>query len=202
MKGAVLASLFFLAAHLNATELSPLFKVGRPAWKSFSITASGYGALGEDRAHVAVYVSARESKQVRVGAAVTVRLGAPTELTTVVEGRVTSVLRDADPSTGQAIVSIKIPVQTLPARTYASASIDIGAHRALSIPNGALIVSDGLPFVFRMKGENDFEKTPVTIGAQTSDAIEIENGLAPNDRILIEGAVEWAHKDKDAGDGD
>ena len=91
-------------------------------------------------------------------------------------------------------------MQHEPARTYASASIQTAARRALAIPSGALLMIDGKPFVFRQKAANDFEKTPVVIGEQLTDFIEIKNGLKETDDILVEGAPEWAYKDSTAGD--
>ncbi len=197
---ALIVGAVFSTSGANAAELSPLFKIGQPGWHSFSTTASGYGALGENQSHVAVYVSLAESRQVQVGAEADVRLGPPEGMVAAVTGRVTSILADADPTTGQAIVSIQIPLQREPARTYASASIQTTARRALAIPSSALLMIGGQPFVFRQKADNNFEKTPIVIGDQLMDFIEIKNGLKETDNILVEGAPEWAYKDSTAGD--
>ena len=197
---ALLVGAFFSTSGARAAELSPIFKIGRPMWRSFSTTASGYGALGENQSHVAVYVSLAESRQVRPGAEAEVRLGPPEGMVASVSGRVTSVLADADPTTGQAIVSIEIPLQREPARTYASASIQTTTRRALAVPASALLMIDGQSFVFRQKSDNDFEKTPVVIGEQLADFIEIKSGLKETDNILVEGAAEWSYKDSTAGD--
>ena len=72
---ALIVGVLLSTSGAGAAELSPFFKIGRPAWRSFSMTASGYGALGENQSHVAVYVSLAESRQVHPGAEADVRLG-------------------------------------------------------------------------------------------------------------------------------
>lgn len=183
-----------------AENLPPLFKVGKPTWRSFSTTTSGYGALGDDQAHVAVYVPLAESKRVRPGAEADVRLGSPDGLVSTVTGHVTSVLSDADPRTGQAIVSIQIPSQSLPPRTYVSASVQLNARRALAIPSTAILWIEGQPFVFKQDDKNDFDKTPVKIGEPSPDYTELQGGLKETDNILIKGAMEWSYKDKTGGE--
>ena len=161
-------TLLFWSAPSGAEGLSALFKIGQPVWRFFSTPAAGYGALGEDRSHAAVYVSSSESRRVRAGAAAEVRLGTPEGLVETAAGRVTSVLADADPRTGQAIIEIEIPLQHLPERTYAAAAIETNARRVLAEPAGALLLIDGRSFVFKQKSENDFEKTSIEIGDQSS----------------------------------
>jgi len=197
----VVAPLFLFSMRFTrAQEPSPVFQIGQPAWRSFSTTASGYGALAEDQTHVSVYVPLKESGTVRRGAGAQVRLGAPEEAPVYVTGRVTSVLPDADPRTGQSIISIQIPWQQVPPRTYVSATIQTGSRRALAVPSTAVLIIGGEAFVFRRNEKNDFEKTPVRIGEQNPDFTEIAGGIRETDHVLVEGALEWVFKDMNGSD--
>jgi multidrug efflux pump subunit AcrA (membrane-fusion protein) len=185
---------------VSATELSPLFKETTPKQEPFSTMASGYGALSADGSHVAVYVSKADAGRVRPGASALVQLGAPEGIPKSVAGHVINVMQDADPRTGQAIVTLEIPNQGLPARTYAAAAIVIAARQALAVPTTAVLISSGTAFVYRLEPSlGTYERTPVKIGVQGPEFTEIKRGLSPADRVLSQGAIEKARQETSNG---
>lgn len=192
-------SLGLIASAALAADLSPLFQVGKPSLHSFSTWAAGYGALGEDQSHVAVYVSPKDAVLIRAGMPAKVRLGPPEGLTVSVDGKVTSILADADPRTRQAIVSIVIPEQSMAPRTYANALIPTRMLAALSVPSTAIVVSGGKTYVYKKDNTGDFEQTEVHVGEQGPEFTEIRSGLRDTDDILIQGALEWAARDQMKG---
>jgi hypothetical protein len=143
---------------------------------------------------VSVYVSIAESRRLRRGAPAEVRLGENVEGTTPVNGEIVDILADADPRTGQAIVTISIPAQTAAARTYATARFELDSRIALAVPTTAVVFEDGHPTVYKKKSAEDYEPAVVQIGQQTADFTEILGGVSPGDVILVQGALEWANR--------
>lgn len=182
-----------------AAGLSPLFQVGKLSRHSFSGQAAGYGALGEDQSHVAVYVSPKDAGLIHPGMTAEVRLGPPEGLAVSVAGEVSAVLPDADPRTRQAIVSIHIPDQSLSPRTYANALIQTRLRQALAVPSTAVLIRGGKAYVYKKVAEAEFEKTAVVLGEQGPDYTEIRSGLRESDEILIQGALEWAARETAKG---
>lgn len=192
---AALALLTALIAPARAADLSPIFEVGEPSRQSFSTWAYGYGALTPDREHVAAYVALDASRGLRTGAHAQVRLDTAQGEGQVVEGTITDLLADANPRTRQAIATIKIPRQDLPARTYAHVQVELNSRVALAVPTDAVIWIDAKSTIFRQKGEDDFEPVVVDVGEQTPVFSEVRSGLKSGDKILVKGALEWSAKD-------
>jgi cobalt-zinc-cadmium efflux system membrane fusion protein len=59
---------------------------------------------------------------------------------------------------------------------------------ALFVPAEAIIKIDNADFVFIQKEETVFEKKAVTVGASQDEVIEVVQGLANNDKIVVKGA--------------
>jgi multidrug efflux pump subunit AcrA (membrane-fusion protein) len=178
---------------------SPLFVTGSPTHHEFLTEATGYGALSEGRSQVAAYFSSADSRSIKIGTRVHVKL-LPSE-TNVVEvlGKVKEILHNADPRTGQSIVTISIPSQKIPARSYVFVRIPISSRSSLALPTTAIIVDGGHSYVYKEKTKGDYEKTRVEVGNQEPDFTEIKGGIGPNDIVLTEGALEWARKDVTGG---
>ena len=198
MKRAALLTALFCAPSL---VFGGVYEMGHPSRQPFATWAYGYGALSQDRRHVAVYVSAQESRRIRAGSAAEIRVGEEAADAPPVAGRVVDLLPDADPRTGLAIATIEIPAQGSAPRTYASARIEVSARVALAVPTTAVIRRDGHAFVYRRKGDDDFETVAVETGQAGTDYTEVLAGVAPSDTILVQGALEWENRGA-AGDDD
>lgn len=191
----------------SCSELSPVFALGRPRVEEFRTEIQAYGALAPDRSHVAVYAPAPDVARVRPGLRGEVKLSPPGggERAVTVRGVVTSILRNADPKTGQAIVTIAIPRQTVPEHAFAQVSIELSARESLALPTTAVIVDQGRSFVYRRDPDSpqEFEKVEVQVGERNPSFTEIRSGVSPGDVVLTEGALEWrSQQEGGGGDGD
>ena len=60
----------------------------------------------------------------------------------------------------------------------------------LLVPVSAILHDDqNLPFVYVAKPDNSFARQHVTLGYRSGDQYEIASGLAPGQRIVVDGAI-------------
>jgi cobalt-zinc-cadmium efflux system membrane fusion protein len=72
---------------------------------------------------------------------------------------------------------------------FCEISMEIASHEeALAIPNMALLSDEGRDFVFAHWKNDYYVRRPVKTGRQSSDHTEIIEGLAPGDKIVVDGA--------------
>ncbi len=64
---------------------------------------------------------------------------------------------------------------------------DTKAATVLQVPLAAVLEHAGESFVFRHLGDGRFQKTAVTIGRRTANAVEISDGLTAGDRVVVTG---------------
>jgi multidrug efflux pump subunit AcrA (membrane-fusion protein) len=71
---------------------------------------------------------------------------------------------------------------------YAETSIVLQHQdNALSVPETAVIKSEGQPYVLTVDANHKVEKTPVTLGIQTADRIAIASGLTDQQLVIASG---------------
>lgn len=58
------------------------------------------------------------------------------------------------------------------------------AARALQVPAEAVLIADGAPYVFRVQNGRA-RRSPVKLGLETVSAVEVVEGLAPQDRVVL-----------------
>jgi HlyD family secretion protein len=58
------------------------------------------------------------------------------------------------------------------------------SERALQVPAEAVFREDGTVFVFRIQ-RGRARRSPVTIGLETVTAVEVVDGLEPDDRVVL-----------------
>lgn len=63
------------------------------------------------------------------------------------------------------------------------------SRRTQFVPEAALIPENDSQFVWRLRGENGAERVKVEIGAREPGWVEVVSGLAPDDRIVVEGGM-------------
>ncbi len=184
----------FTSAVLANDEMrsSPLFVTSRPVEHQFTRVATGYGAISQDRRHVAAYFSSGDTMKIKIGEAARVELLDSANKSEFMQGLVSGILRNADPKTGQSVVTITMMKKAnVPSRTYASIDITLSSRMSLAVPTTAVIVAAGKFLVFKQDEKGDFDKTKVTVGSQEPDFTEIKNGLSVSDTVLVQGALEW-----------
>ncbi len=129
-------------------------------------------------------VPEREALRLRSGADATVTTPASTS---ALPAQLLDAGLVADPSTGMVTVTLALDAHDLRPGLSATAWIATSEPRTtLSIPDAALVQSDGVPLVFAKTGPESFVARPVRLGARSGDAWEILAGLAPGDRVVTE----------------
>jgi membrane fusion protein (multidrug efflux system) len=104
-------------------------------------------------------------------------------------GTVTSVGSRVDPVTRSVQVRAEIPNTDLLIRPGMLMSVELMTQprQALVIPELSLIQVGTRQSVFRITGEDTVEQVEVRTGARRRGEVEIVEGLAPGDRIVLEG---------------
>lgn len=125
------------------------------------------------------------------------RVGAPVEFTVrgypdqKFTGRIDRISPSADPVTRQVSIFVTIPNTggRLIGGLFAEGRVNAEAHRAITVPLGALDETGPSPSVSRIR-DNKVERVPVTVGLRDNDLeiVEIKSGLSEGDQVLV-GAV-------------
>jgi multidrug efflux pump subunit AcrA (membrane-fusion protein) len=61
----------------------------------------------------------------------------------------------------------------------------------LTVPAGAVLKGDGQPYVLIVDAGNKVQKVPVTLGIQGSDRVEITQGLAEHQSVIVSGQANY-----------
>jgi membrane fusion protein, multidrug efflux system len=133
-----------------------------------------------DLSQLVVYlqVSAAEARDIREGQ--------PARLVTGgVQGQVRRIALQADPATRQVEVEVAFPPAAgLIPGTLATVEVQVASRdNTVQVPRGS--VSDGSVWVV---GEDSRAvRRPVQVGLQSTDRVEVTNGLQPGERVVVEG---------------
>lgn len=123
---------------------------------------------------------------IHLGARATIRLrGAQNE---PLEGRVSLIYPQVDEATRTAKVRIELanPAGRLLPNMYADVEIGTGApDPVIAVPDNAVIASGTRQIVILDRGEGRFEPRAVTTGNRGDGFIEIREGLASSDRVVV-----------------
>lgn len=106
-------------------------------------------------------------------------------------GVVRSVDSRVDPATRAVTVRAEIPnvERKLRPGMLMTVLVQQPPRPALVLPELALIQIGRQAFVFRVRDDNTVEQVPVSIGARRRGDVEIVDGLAVGDRVVVEGTV-------------
>ena len=153
----------------TGTELFRMIRQGRLEWRA--------------------EVTSAELGRITAGTAVKVRPASGGEL----QGRVRMIAPSVDPLTRSALVYVDLPAtagKTSPAKAgmFARGEFDLGAADALTIPQRALVVRDGFNYVFRLGADQRVSQLKVQTGRLAGERVEVVSGLAPDARIVVNGA--------------
>lgn len=107
------------------------------------------------------------------------------------EGRVAYISDSVDPQTRTVKVRGAVPNRdrTLKAEMFVKASIDTGTARVLAIPQAAVHREGGATYVLVATGKDAYERRPVTPGADLDGAVEVRDGVTPEDRVVGQGSI-------------
>ena len=153
----------------TGTELFRMIRQGRLEWRA--------------------EVTSAELGRITAGTAVKVRPASGGEL----QGRVRMIAPSVDPLTRSALVYVDLPSsagKASPAKAgmFARGEFDLGATNALTIPQRALVVRDGFNYVFRLGADQRVSQLKVQTGRLAGERVEVVSGLAPDARIVVNGA--------------
>jgi RND family efflux transporter MFP subunit len=153
----------------TGTELFRMIRQGRLEWRA--------------------EVTAAELKNIRVGSAATVKAANGSEL----KGKVRMIAPTIDPQTRSALVYVDLPPDTrsnapFKAGMFASGHFDLGTSNALTLPQPAVVVRDGFPYVFRLNADSRVSQLKVQTGRRVGDRIEILSGVGGDMPVVLNGA--------------
>lgn len=124
---------------------------------------------------------------VRAGAAVHVRTRAYPER--VYTGTVAGISRSADPQTRTFTVRVALKEGTkqLHPQMLATFEVAVQSPRRLVIPRSAVLLEGDGSWVYVADGDT-FTRNKLQIGASTEDSVEVLNGLAEGQDVVVSGA--------------
>jgi HlyD family secretion protein len=130
-------------------------------------------------------VAASELARIRVGqkAQVTPAGG------TAVAGVVRMVAPTVDAATRNGLVYVDLP-QPGAARAgmFARGEFAVGEREGLTLPQNAVVLRDGLHWVFQLGADNKVQQRKVSVGSRFGERIEITGGLPAGARVAADGA--------------
>ena len=71
---------------------------------------------------------------------------------------------------------------------FATGEFDLGTAQATTVPLASLVTLDGMQYVFVVDDQGRVHRRRVAIGVPQGDAVEITEGLKPDDRVVVRGA--------------
>lgn len=123
---------------------------------------------------------------------VRIKPGMPVSLATAGKGKVSGRVRivgpTLDPQTRNGIVYVDLEGGNgASAGMFASGEIEIGRGKALTVPQGAVLLRDGYSYVFRLEPDNRVTQTKVATGQRSGDRVAITAGLEPGTAVVASG---------------
>ena len=79
------------------------------------------------------------------------------------------------------------PDSAMHAGAFARGYFEAGEGKALTVPQGAVLLRDGFNFVMRVGPESNVMMTKVSVGRRVGDRIEITGGLTRSEAIIASG---------------
>jgi HlyD family secretion protein len=105
-----------------------------------------------------------------------------------IQGRVRVIAPSVDATTRNGLVYVVLPAPgDARAGMFASGEFELGAARALTLPQGAVVLRDGFSYVLRVDASSKVLMTKVEVGQRVGERIEIVSGLDPQARVVAAG---------------
>jgi RND family efflux transporter MFP subunit len=142
-------------------------------------------------------LTAADLPRVRVGAPVRIKTASGLE----VSGRVRVLAPSADPQTRNALVYVDLnrprsgPPSALVPGMFASGQIELGSSQALTVPQTAVVVRDGMSYVYVVGAQDRVSQVKVQTGRLVGDRLEVVSGLAVDARLVASGGAFLNHGD-------
>ncbi len=132
-------------------------------------------------------VPEQETANVKIGDAATIRFrGLSAE---PYQGKVTFILHELDHAarTGKIRIEVANPDHVIKHEMYAEVEIDSGTgdEMRLAVPTSAVLDSGNRQIVLLDRGDGRFEPRPVTLGQRGDGMVEIREGVAAGDKVVV-----------------
>jgi len=138
-----------------------------------------------DTVELAANVPAEHLSKVRTG--MTAAVSSPTWPDRIFQGEVIAIAPSVDPATNAALARIRLsnPGHALKIGMFGEARVGIAEHAgALTVPPPAVVRDERGAAVYVVKGDLA-ERTAVTTGIETPEAVEILTGLSAGQAVLV-----------------
>ena len=113
-----------------------------------------------------------------------------------VNGKVRVVAPTVDAATRNAIVYVDLTSHVAAkSGMFASGDFSVGSARALSVPQQAVVLRDGMTYVYQLLAENKVSQLKVQTGRRFNDRVEISSGLKGSETVVVNGAAFLAQGD-------
>ena len=107
----------------------------------------------------------------------------------MVKGTVRAVSPSVDPQTRNGLVYADLPATSaVRAGMFARGEFELAQSPALTLPQTAIVLSEGFAYVFRLEGEDRVAQTKVLLGRRSGDRLEVVSGLPAEARVVESGA--------------
>jgi RND family efflux transporter MFP subunit len=124
---------------------------------------------------------------IKVGGDVQIKLQATGK---TISGKIIRFTRELTTSTRTMLAEVDVPNPDLTLSTGMTAETAIvlqAQKNVLTIPAGAVLKEDGQAYVLIVNTDNKVQKTPVTLGIQGSDRVQISQGLTEHQSVIVSG---------------
>lgn len=113
-----------------------------------------------------------------------------------IKGEVRMIGPTVDIQTRTAIIYVNLPDNNAArAGMFARGEFELGQGTALTLPQSAVLIRDGLSYVYRADASNRVMQHKVMLGRRLGDRVEIASGLDKNIRVVTSGVGFLANGD-------
>lgn len=136
---------------------------------------------------IEVNASVPEANLLRILPQQSVRIVDPMGRVSHASVRLVAPIVDAKTRLGTVRVALPAETELMPGM-FVRIGIETGGLAALTVPLKALVWRDGRPAVFMVSDDGTAVLRAIKAGRKTSSAVEVVQGLASGERIVVEGA--------------
>lgn len=113
-----------------------------------------------------------------------------------VSGKVRVVAPTVDTVSRNAIVYVDLASNAAAkAGMFASGEFSVGSAKALSLPQQAVVLRDGMTYIYQLQPDNKVSQIKVQTGRRLNDRVEIIAGLKGAETVVVSGAAFLAQGD-------
>jgi RND family efflux transporter MFP subunit len=152
--------------------------------QAFGASTELFRLIRQNRLEWRAEVAAHELPRIAIGQTVEINLPDGAKLA----GRVRQIAPSISATTRLGLVQIDLKNNgSAKTAMFAEGAIQTGNAAAIAVPADSVVIRDGKSFVFVLEGER-VKRVAVTMGRRQSGLVEIAQGVATGQRIVVRGA--------------